>query len=391
MKFDIFISLLIACIGFVSCSNDEPKQNATKTNRTILVYMIANNSLGNSTDPNRQYDDKDLEEMLTAVASKDINNGRLIVYHVPPAKEGAPSLKEVTPNGIVDLKTYNSSTLSTDPAQLEQVISDTYKLAPALDYGLILWSHSSAWVEYTTARSISSVQNNIKPLAFGEEITTNGTSHMKITSLAKVLNKHNFSFIYFDSCHMASIEVIYELKDATKYIVASATELPANGMPYDQNIPLFFMGTPQLIQACQNTFNSYNSLTGANRTCSISLIETTHLEELASISREIFSAKTTLPSSFSPQQFVYGTNCYSFDFEQYLSALSPNEDTTKNLKNILNKVVIYKNATPYIWGEIKMDYHCGLGCHILKQKSDATKRGYNNHLWWQDVVKYQFQ
>ena len=391
MKINIFISLVLTCLGFASCSNDEPKQNPIKANRTVLVYMIANNSLGNSSDPNRQYDDKDLEEMLTAVTNKGINNGRLIVYHVPPAKEGAPSLKEVTPSGIVNLKTYNSSTLSTDPEQLEQVISDTYSLAPALDYGLILWSHSSAWVEYPTARTISSAQNSIKPLAFGEEITTNGASHMKITSLAKVLNKYNFSFIYFDSCHMASIEVVYELKDATKYIVASVTELPANGMPYDQNIPLFFKETPQLVQACQNTFNSYDVLTGANKTCAISLIETTHLDELATISREIFCAKKSLPSNFSPQQFVYGSNCYSFDLEQYLSALSPNDETTQSLKNILNKVVLYKNSTPYIWGTLKMDYHCGLGCHILKKEADSTSRGYNNHLWWQDVVKYQFQ
>ena len=389
MRFSIFISLVLTCIGFVSCSDDEPKQNPTKANRTILVYMIANNSLGNAPDPYHQYDDKDLDEMLTALSQNSINNGRLIVYHVPPAKEGAPTLKEVTPNGIVSLKTYKSSTLSTDPTQLEQVISDTYNLAPALDYGLVLWSHSSAWLEYPTARS--AYKGNINPLAFGEEITNNGTFYMKITSLAQVLNKHNFSFIYFDSCHMASIEVVYELKDAAKYIIASATELPADGMPYDQNIPLFFKETPQLTQACQNTFNFYNSLTGADKTCSISLIETSHLEELASIAREIFESRTALPSNFSPQQFVYGTNCYSFDLEQYLSALSPNEKATQNLKDALHKVVIYKDATPYIWGQIKMNYHCGLGCNILKQESDATKRGYNNHLWWLDVVKYQFQ
>lgn len=353
--------------------------------------MIANNSLGNSSNPSQQYDDKDLAEMQKAVLNNDIKNGRLIVYHVPPAKEGVPTLKEITSDGIIDLKTYDSSTLSTDPAQLEQVISDTYAHAPALDYGLILWSHSSAWVEYPTAKSITTEKQNIQPLAFGEEITGNGTYYMKVTSLAQVLNKHNFNFIYFDCCHMASIEVVYELKNATKYIIASTTELPADGMPYDLNIPLFFEETPRLKQACQNTFDFYNNLTGNNKTCAISLIETTHLNELASISREIFSAKAELPIDFNPQQFVYGSSCYSFDFEQYLTTLSPSEDISHNFRDILNKVVLYKNTTPSIWGLIEMKYHCGLGCHILKKESDSSVRGYNNHLWWQDVVKYQFQ
>ncbi len=393
MKLNIFISIILACIFFSSCEKDEFKEKKPETKRTILVYMIANNSLGNSLNPttNKQFDDDDLDEMLKAASNNGFNNGRLIVYHVPPAKEGVPTLKEITANGIIDLKTYDSSTLSTDPNQLKQVISDTYKLAPALDYGLILWSHSSAWVEYPTSKSIQINERATKPLAFGEEITSNGTFYMKVTSLAQVLNNHNFSFIYFDCCHMASIEVVYELKNATKYIIASTTELPAAGMPYDKNIPLFFTETPQLEQACQNTFDFYNNITGPNRTCAISLIETTHLDELASVSREIFRAKSSLPSDFNPQQFVYGANCYSFDFEQYLTVLSPNEETTQKLKESLNNVVLYKNSTPYIWGTLKIDHHCGLGCHILKQMSDASTRGYSNHLWWQDVVKYQFQ
>lgn len=398
MKFrlNIFISIMLVCLGLCSCGKDEPQKASTETKRTILVYMIANNSLGHSVNPTtlKQYDDDDLDEMLQAVTNNNIDNGRLIVYHVPPIKEGVPTLKEITSDGIVTLKTYSNTTLSTDPNQLEQVITDTYSLAPALDYGLILWSHADAWREHQNAKTIQS-SNTAKPLAFGEETTSDGTSYMKVTSLAKVLNKHNFSFIYFDCCHMASIEVVYELKNATDYIIASTTELPADGMPYDLNVPCFFTDTPQLEKACQNTFNSYNNQTGVNRSCTISLIKTSYLDDLATISREIFSSKMPLPNNFKPQQFVYGTNCYSFDLEQYISALSPNDETTQQFKDVLDKVVIYKNATPYIWQgsamEIKINFHCGLGSHILQTESDATLKGYNNHLWWQNVVKYKFQ
>ena len=67
------------------------------------------------------------------------------------------------------------------------------------------------------------------------------------------------------------------------------------------------------------------------------------------------------------------------------------EEYVKGFLAALSDVVKYKNSTPSIWGSLKMQYHCGLGCNILKRESDATINGYNNHKWWYDVVQYQFQ
>ncbi len=39
-------------------------------------------------------------------------------------------------------------------------------------------------------------------------------------------------YILFDDCYMSSVEVAYELKEATRFLIASTSEMMAYGMPY---------------------------------------------------------------------------------------------------------------------------------------------------------------
>lgn len=376
---------VLACLTVamltVSCSDsDEPavEQQAviTPASRTILVYMVANNSLGYD-----QCDASDIREMLAAAAGNSFNGGRLIVYHAPTS--GNPALKEITPSGVTILSQYDTGMYSTDPQRIRAVISDVKALAPADDYGLILWSHASAWVETSMSKSTGIITATAE--AFGED-----RSHStKISSLADVLTGEGFSFIYFDCCHMASIEVVYELKDVTPLIIGSATEIPKYGMPYDKNIPLLFNDVPDFEEVCRNTFEDYDSRNDKFRTCTISLIDTGHLDELASVSREIFEAGTTLPDEYTPQAFVLG-ECYLYDLADYMHALAPDDDTKSRWDEALDKVVLYKASTPKIFDRLQIDTHCGLGCYIVDNPSASNYKGYDNQSWWKDVVSHHF-
>lgn len=381
--FKIFFLLsLVFSTGLLSCTKDEPIENdETPSKRTILVYMVANNNLSS-------YADKDIVEMQNAAKYYDLNGGRLIIYHA--SVSGLPALKEITSEGISEIKTYSNDTYSTDTIRLKQVIADVKRHAPASDYGLILWSHSDAWRETADAKSINSNNVAIKPLSFGVD----RNKKMKVSSLAKVLNQHYFSFIYFDCCHMASIEVAYELRHATDYIIGSGTELPANGMPYNVNIPLLFADEPKLEQACKNTFDYYNDQIGTQKSCTMSLIATKHLDELANVSREIFAAGIFSASS-NIQTYIRQREGFPYDFlfdmQEYMQSISPDDDTFQRWNSALNQVVLYKNNTPTIFGQLSIDRYCGLGCHIINDISDAATDGYNNQCWWTDVVSYHFK
>ncbi len=383
MKANLFIKYLILSIiissSLFSCNNDEPSDTEHVCNRTILVYMVATNSLGAKNE-----DTKDINEMIEASINNTFNNGRLLIFH--SSYNGKPALKEIKNGKIQIIKEYDQSLLSVDQERMQQVINDTKALAPAKEYGLILWSHANGWLQ-TGINSSKNIPQKKEPLAFGEEYNKN----MNITTLANVINDENFSFIYFDCCNMASIEVVYEIRHSTPYIIASTTEVPGDGMPYEQNIPLFFSNPIKLQDACINTFNYYNCQEGQMRTCSISLIQTKYLDELAQATISIYCNYNTLPDDFNPQKFVLDNTCYFFDFKQYIKELTPSYDNRLNTwLNVIDKVVIYKAATPKLWDKLDLAHHCGLSTFILDDITKSTTKGYNQLQWYNDVASKLF-
>ena len=370
--------ILLASIAITTYScDDEPKPSTPPAHRTILVYIVANNSLGIG-----GFDSRDLAEMIEASRNSSFNGGRLIVYH---STLGAPpTLYEISNGKAIKLKEYDSSTLSVEATRMQQVIDDTKNIAPADDYGLILWSHGNGWLQTGIPNdTLPSSTSTKTPLAFGED----QGKHMNITTLAQVINDEGFNFIYFDCCYMSTVEVIYELRNATPYIVASAAEVPADGMPYEYNIPLLFEPTPDLLGACRTTFDYYNSQNGEIRSCTMTLIDTKHISELASATADIYRLHPSLPADFKPQKFTLDSNCYYFDFGQYIEALSTdNPQLFEIWKQVIDKVVIYKAATPYMWNKLKLTHHSGLSTFILNSASSCTIKGYNQLQWWTDVA-----
>ena len=249
MKRLVFILCIAFC--FASCGNkdDEPAPTPPATaERTLLVYMVANNDLGQ-----RGYDDADITEMRAAARSGGLGKGRLLLMH--QSSKGRSVLKEINTKGNIDtLLIYDDAEPTVSIARMTRVFDDMKRLAPAETYGLVLWSHGSGWLEDGWADPDAG-----KKRAFGLD----GTRSMNITSLAQALQGRGFDYVYFDCCHMASVEVAYELRNATDYIVGSVTELPNYGMPYDANIPLLLKREPDLKGAAANTFNLYDEKTGS--------------------------------------------------------------------------------------------------------------------------------
>lgn len=383
LKIALLIAFIASMVMFVSCreGKDEPQPPSP---RTVLVYMVAYNSLGQAS-----YDFSDLQEMQQAATDQGFNGGRLIVYHAPAS--GAPSLKEITANEIITLKQYDNNTYSTDSTRMKQVFADVKSIAPALDYGLILWSHANAWLENVSTddeykyQSVNPNEETLRPHAFGDD-----RSHfMKITTLAKALTDQEFSFIYFDCCLMASVEVCYELRLTTPYIIASGTEIPARGMPYHINAPLFFNEPPRLKEAAKSTFDYYNAYSGSGRTCTMSLISTRHLDQLADATRQIFMETDTVINKKDIQEYDFSMHSL-YDMKEYIHALKPNDKLLTLWNEALDKVVLYNAATPRVFNRLDMNTYCGLGCYITNSIGDAQYRGYQNQSWWKDVVTHKY-
>lgn len=382
MKTTIKILLTIVSIITVSsCGGDEPDSGKAEpqTPRTVLVYMVAENNLSS-------YARRDVNEMIEAAKSGHFGDSRLLVYYDAPSSD--PRLFEITSSGETqDFRTYSNDVLSVNTDRLKEVIEDSRSFAPAQRYGIIFWGHGSGYVQNGITQ--------ISTKSYGGEQIGDTTYWMNITSMAAALEGKKFDWIYFDCCFMAGIETAYELRNVTPYIIASATELPAEGMPYQRTLRHLMPYNSDLKGAASETFKYFDTeKSGFDRTCTISLIKTAGLDHLASITRSIYVSAPDLPGSYIPQAFQtdYGHKRYGwsyYDFEHYVAALA---EGNASFRAAMDDVVMVAFATPKLWDDVVLSNHNGLSTLIVEKADDSNldKYNYRDLSWWKDVVAYRF-
>lgn len=395
-KFKIIFLLIfstLSVLGISSChrNSDKPDPVAEQARRTVLVYMVAANSLGQG-----QADTLDMIEMKKAATSGLLlPDARWLVFRSTYKRN---ELLELLPDGeFKTLKSYSSDPAVTT-ARMEEVISDTKKFAPAADYGLVLWSHATGWIEDGCEDAYDTAVGSLAPMSFGLQ----GAMKMNITSLRSVLRDSGFDFIYCDCCLMGSIEVAYELRDCARFIVSSPSETPFDGMPYDVNLPLLLDGSRDaLVQAARNTFNLYNNKPMPfDRTASMTVIDTDALDRLAAATLEIYKA-TPLAHPLNDKGYVtnyygndYVTQGFYLDFGEYVDALAgtmaDSRDAVTEFHNALDAAVIYHDATEKLWDKWPI-YNCsGLSTRVFDSVEDFNAKGYDRLEWAQKVVKPRF-
>lgn len=392
LNITITISLLLA-LG--SCGNsDDPTPPAPKeVHRTVLVYMVADNNLGSD----YRFDQADMNEMLKGAQAGALNGGRLLIYRNRPGTNSgnAPQLLEVTPEGIIELKTYpdDPSIYSVAADRMREVIADMKTTAPAREYGMVFWGHATSWLTHPT--DLEGRKNAPRKRSYG----TDRNKWMSLPTLGKVLSGERFCFLYFDCCLMGTVEVAYELRQVAPYIVASPTELEGEGMPYDRNLgPFFETGAPDLVTAAKNTFELYNSR--ARGTCQMVVIKTDGLQRLADCSREIFKTQTSFPEGLSSVQELSRTHrgllpststcsdCHPvYDMENYMEVLTAGHpDLMAEWETALDATVVYKATTAREFTGITVERYCGLGSYVVRLADHGDYHGYTTTQWWSDVV-----
>lgn len=271
----IICLFIVISVLFSGCKDEEPTIQP-QAQRTVIVYMAAENRLHYNAK-------KDLSEMQRSASS--IPTGSQLIIFLDDCK--TPAIYKLTRNGLSQVKQYNEDFICTRPEEMNKVLKEIYSRFPADSYGLIFWSHGSGWTPGTDIRTA------YDPLSFG---TDNGQNNpgidrgeeLSVTTLARILENYpQTDFIMFDCCLMQCIEVAYELKDVTRYIIGSPAETPANGAPYDKIMPYLFARpfTPEaLIRTYHESYNT-NPFGGVL----LSAFNTAELPALAQLTSELFT------------------------------------------------------------------------------------------------------
>lgn len=377
----IFI-LFISLFTLFACNNDEPDGPVIheKVDRTVLVYMAANNSLGGWGESN--YDEKDIAEMLEGMKNTD-KVGNLILYTVNQ-RERKPYLidiKKTDKGAVLDTIVRYESRNSLSVDNMKEVFDYVFKIYPADSYGLCLWSHADGWFEdYDMAST--------------RYIGQDGNNYLSIPDLVSVLKEApHFDFIFFDACFMQAATVAYELRSYTDYIIGSTTEIPGTGAPYQLVIEPMFKTPCDVYGIAANYYNHYASNYDPNYSLSsyvgewpygacISAIKCSELESLAVETKKIFQNHIDDIISL-PLNSIQSYDCRSrkayYDMKDLIDHIASDSEKTSWMSQ-LGKAVIFDDSTPTclsaIYGvkRFQVNVHSGIATYIpVFHNSSYTK------------------
>lgn len=311
---------IVATCSFFACSKDDdtsPVVSPYAESRTVMVYMVAENSLSSNATT-------DVQEMLVGMNNDTLNvNDRLVIYlddvKSPRIYVVDKTTKKTLLSDLTPVMTCEEDVNSASAEQLGAFVDYVKTHYPAESYGLVMWSHASGWIPSTYSGDRSSGTSSIRK-AFGvdngKNISTkyggNNGHQMEIADMANVLEGKSFDFIFFDACVMQTIEVAYELRHATNYLIASPAEIPAPGANYKTMVKAMFSKEDVTTRIMADYEREYRKSYGLV----ISSVNTSVLDDYATYMKSIVahhrSEMMELDASSMLNYIHYGTWTTSF-------------------------------------------------------------------------------
>lgn len=362
----------------VSCSNgdspDRPDVPVTPVGQTVFMFFPWSNSL--LSDFRRT-----VEDMQTVVAQRSMKDERIMVFMATSEREAVLfELKKQNGRCLTDTLRRYSDRPFTSRQWLTSLFSEVMTLAPASRYGMVVGCHGLAWVPVQGQRNarkrlgsqerIDEEDNLYKKERIDKEgddlmhfevqgpVTTRfigGTypeTQIETTDLADAMADAGLhtEYILFDACYMSSVEVAYELKDVTHYLIASPTEVLSYGFPYI-TMGKHLLGTPNykgIVDSFISFYSSYNLPYGT-----VAVTDCTQLDALAAIAQQINAAATEqlvpngvqIMDGYSPTLF--------YDLGHLMSLKDAGTVLTAAFAEQLDKAVPYKGHTGQYFTALK--------------------------------------
>lgn len=353
MRISNILAYLICFLLLLGCGKKLPFiPEKTPVSRTVMVYMGGNNNLQQET----------FEKIAALKEGYKADMGRLLIYQA--VRNNAPRLLEIVTDASGKAmekvwKTYEMQDAA-NAAVFAQVLAEVKRIAPAKSYGLILFSHASGWLpEGMLLRPRTLLQD--------------GQNELELREFAAALPDRSFDFMIFEACFMTGIEVLYELKDKTNYIMASSAEILSPGFTpiYPQLLPYLYTKEADLKGFSEHVFAYYNSLSGNYQSATISLIDVSSLTELAAWVRTNATGNLQSNDLGLIQHFDRYVNYrLFFDFEDYYQKLAP-AHSYPQLSAVLDKMIVFKATTPQFLPSqngFTIRKHSGLTTYIKQAK-----------------------
>ncbi len=412
--------LLIAICAvamLAACHKDDTEENEVKADRTVLVYISGECSLWD-------FIDDDLKEMKAG--SQSIGDNNLLVYVDNATTGEIPWLARINKGQITDSVSFTeiAKVMNLDPAEslvkgdpysseaqvMEGVLRYAFQKFPSKnnDYGLVLWGHGSGWlikdsIPYTAMarQKAYGIDNGRNDKQYGS--ADNG-KWLNIPSMAKLLSKlPHLSFIFCDCCNMMCLEVAYELRNVTDYLIGTPAEIPGVGAPYNTVVPAMFEKTT----FWKSIVDYYFKQRAGGFDVPLSVIQTNGMENLANATKTVLKNSASkigegYPNTSGLIYYYYDSSSHQvfFDANDFILKYADTNEYN-SWKQVLDKTVIYKkmatswminkNSWPNYYGNyftVTEEKYGGVSMFVPTYIQQTTDNKYIQQMQWYKAAGY---
>ena len=277
---------------------------------------------------------------------------------------------------------YGGDVTDTDPAFFRDVLNSISTDYPSDHYSLLYSSHGSGWLpqKYYTfdptggksgGRSVQSIGIQCRP--------DNSTEEMDFIEFASHIPFH-MDCIILDACLMGGVEVAYELRNVTDYLISSTTEINSSGFNYKRLIQRIMQEHRNYSAFCQDYLDKGNDAT-------ISVVDCSGLENLASVTAGLVDKYRDAIDGINRNnvQRYYRKNAHWFyDFRDIFAKANADTRDLAMLDSALEKCVVCKMSTKsFMKNSSGFDILNYSGLSMYIPKSTWTElNGYYKTLQW---------
>lgn len=346
--------ILLATLFIVGCHEDVPAPYPVPKNlpnKTIFVYMPWSAARNNETGSLYNNFLQNIEDIETAIeAEKGLGRNKLMVFIATSANHAALIEVKYAANGRCQRDTLQHFDKHNMPAYttangLASLLSKVKVEAPAKQYALIVGCHGTGWL-------FSEGKSRARTRYFG------GSDHYfqtNIPTLAAAIEqaKMRMQFVMFDDCYMSNVEVAYEMRHATDYLIGCCSEIMAYGMPYKNIWKHLTQPKPnykEVVNEFHNFYLNYKWPYG-----NIGVTDCSKVEEVAARMKTI-NAATANNAKLIDWKDIQRLDGYEktifFDMGDYVNKLCNTPETqsmAREMQTALAQLVPYKSTTKYIY------------------------------------------
>ena len=347
MKKLFFLLQLVMLVVFASCSSEDPDpipQPGAEVENTIFVYMPWS-GVSDTDSGLYSYFLTNIQDIKSAIVNQGgLGNKRLMIFISTKVNKGALINVQYKNGRCVDdtVAIYNNKLagLKLNSAEwITTLLKRVKQEAPAKHYSMIVGCHGMGWIPAKPStrinRSVASpfgLNKNTGKAGPPTRWFGGGEYQTDISTLTKGIEDSGigkFQYILFDDCNMTGVEVAYELRDATHYIVGCPTEIMADGMPYKFLWGELSKVNPDYHRICNDFINFYSNYTYKGSSYpygTISVIDCSQVEGMVNLMKEINTSSSLSPFVESNLQSMDGYNPTKFyDMGDYVRTILHND------------------------------------------------------------------